>query len=200
MSVATVALGLTGLGLSATTAQAATDDAADPSAGQSQPAFEDNAEQYMDHAGQLDEGPGEPSASDPGADFDEGLYQTIAGMDNQSFTTLRNAVLSQNPDDEANPELRQRAEELQRSFYSNGCTGVPSAGVTQQDVDACAQHDFRYTVGPNVYGEDTEAGRAEQAAADEQLGENIGGVVGPAANWLTSQFGGQFFKSTPTAG
>ncbi|MGW3063754.1 hypothetical protein ACWDA8_09585, partial [Streptomyces sp. NPDC001130] len=31
--------------------------------------------------------------------FDEGLYKTFAGMDNQSFNTVRNALMSQNPDD-----------------------------------------------------------------------------------------------------
>ncbi|MGW3194103.1 hypothetical protein ACWDBD_05805 [Streptomyces sp. NPDC001118] len=182
MGVATVTLGLTGLGLSATSAQAATNDAVDPA------------------AGQFVEGPGAPDAAHPGAKFDEGLYKTFAGMDNQSFNTVRNALMSQNPDDESNPELRQREQELQRSFYSNGCTGVPSSFVSQRTTDACAQHDFRYTVGPNVYGEQTEAGKAERAAADAQLGENIGGWTGAGAKLLTNQVGGWFFKSTPTAG
>ncbi|MEU8974539.1 hypothetical protein AB0D11_35630 [Streptomyces monashensis] len=200
MGAATVTLGLAGLGLSATSAQAATGGGADRSAGQPQSAFEDNAGQYKDfHAGQLDEGPGAPDESHPGAKFDQGMYKAVAGMDNQSFITLRDALLSQNPDAEPNPELRQKEKELQRSFYSNGCTGVPGSVLTQQETNACIQHDFRYTVGPNVYAGNPDAGKADKADADRQLGDNIGGVEGKGAQALTGAVGTIFYQPTPTA-
>ncbi|MBT2511490.1 hypothetical protein J7I98_37995 [Streptomyces sp. ISL-98] len=136
-------------------------------------------------------GPGAPSAGYPGAALSKSLYLKIARMDNASFVEMRNRVLQLDPADPVNARL-------QRSFYANGCTGVPMRAVSQQTLDACLQHDFRYTVGPNVMT--GPAVKADRDAANRQLGENIGGKTGTVAEYLTWAVGSWFYEPTPQAG
>lgn len=200
MGAATAALGLTGLGFGTTTAQAADQSTSVTSAASTdrpEAAFEANPEQYKDfRAGHLVEGPGAPDQDHPGAKLSPDEYQRIAQLDNASFIQGRNRVLSMDAADD--PEHMEQIQQLQRSLYSNGCTGVSTSLVTQQELDACIQHDFRYTVGPNVYGEDTEEGMKERAAADSQLADNFGGLTGQAVGTATGIAGGSFYRSTPT--
>ncbi|TJZ56831.1 hypothetical protein FCH28_04735 [Streptomyces piniterrae] len=205
MGVATATLGLTGLGFGATTAQAATaaPDAPAANSGASGNEFFDRSyekclddqsssglsyEQQVDACtGKLREGPGEPDSSHPGAKFDPATYQKVAQLPNDQFIELRNKSLDAASDGE-----------LQRSFYSNGCTRTPSDAVSQKTMDACIQHDFRYTVGPNVYDKNSKEGQDDRAAADAQLGQNIGGMTGQAAAQLTGTVGSSFYNRTET--
>lgn len=66
---------------------------------------------------------------------------------------------------------------LQASLASDRCPAEPPKSLrkavsglsSQQIVNGCLQHDFRYTVGPTVFKRDASAGLAERAAADNQL-------------------------------
>ncbi|MEU8548955.1 hypothetical protein AB0C81_18545 [Streptomyces roseoverticillatus] len=87
--------------------------------------------------------PEAPSEENKGAAFSESLYRKIAGMSNRDFIDLRNFVLS------VAPEGQGKLKALQTSFYSNGAKGVPEYVTPRDAWDAAAQHDFRYTVGPN---------------------------------------------------
>ncbi|WP_371657216.1 MULTISPECIES: hypothetical protein [unclassified Streptomyces] len=134
------------------------------------------------------EGPGLPSAQNPGAVFTKELYERIANLKNDDFVRIRDRVLQQSPSD---PGWAR----LQRSFYANGCTGV--SWVSQQTLNACLQHDFRYTAGPNL---SPGTFSSERDAANVQLGDNVGGGTGWLAKWLTKAAGGLFYSATPTAG
>ncbi|WP_267242998.1 hypothetical protein [Streptomyces sp. PR69] len=128
-----------------------------------------------------------PDADHPGANFDRATYEETAQLPNDQFIERRNKVLDAAPDGE-----------LQRSFYSNGCTAIPADTISQQTMDACIQHDFRYTVGPNVDQDDPEAADRERKEAGKQLGDNIGGRAGDLFNAGTQVAGSYFFQPTDT--
>ncbi|MEU1409711.1 hypothetical protein ABZ471_47265 [Streptomyces sp. NPDC005728] len=110
-------------------------------------------------------GPGLPSANDPGANFSPELYDEIANLSTADFVQLRQQVFAVKEDGP-----------VQRSFYANGCTYVPDSVIgTQSTYDACLQHDFRYTVGPNVYKDDPDGEKTDKENADLQLGNSIRG-------------------------
>ncbi|WP_371656669.1 MULTISPECIES: hypothetical protein [unclassified Streptomyces] len=143
--------------------------------------------------------PEKPSATNPGAHFTEGLYLRIAQLSNRNFIALRDEIIAPvSGGDSADLQA------LQTSFYTNGCTGAPSWLTPGPTWEACVQHDFRYTVGPNIFFNDAEKARADRAAADRQLGENIGAgddvlakLVGLAAENVTGTVGWWFYATTP---
>ncbi|MFF3071583.1 hypothetical protein ACFVSN_43345 [Kitasatospora sp. NPDC057904] len=105
-----------------------------------------------------------PSQNNPVANFDADTYRWIAELPNQDFINLRNSVMGMSGSD-----ARTRA--LKASFYSNGVTGVPDGLQSDAVWNAAAQHDFRYTIGPNVMsGADMEQDRA---AADSQFHQDV---------------------------
>ncbi|WP_190094026.1 hypothetical protein [Streptomyces melanogenes] len=115
------------------------------------------------------EGPGAPSPGHPGAKFSVELYNSIARMPNKEFINLRNRVIKSRSAD-------PRAAQLKRSFYADGCSYPLMKGLGnwiswQSTVDACLQHDFRYTVGPNTLTQASQ--KADRSGADLQLGINI---------------------------
>ncbi|MEU3462966.1 hypothetical protein ABZ721_23860 [Streptomyces sp. NPDC006733] len=124
-------------------------------------------------------------------------------MDNASFIELRNLVQS-------NPSDDKRSLALKRSFYSNGCTMLPGAVLSDAVWNACAQHNFRYTVGPRVYASSFVEAEAERLSADEQLGGNIAAqqvspdllssVHGRLHQEGTSAFASSFFIGAPANG
>lgn len=134
------------------------------------------------------------------ATFTRELYCQIATMDNASFIDLRDTVQS-------NPSDDKRSQALNRSFYSNGCTMISDAVISDAAWDACAQHDFRYTVGPNVFAGSPGEAEAERLSADEQLGGNVAANQGNPGLFSslhgllkqggTSVFGPTFFTATP---
>ncbi|WP_406347353.1 hypothetical protein [Streptomyces sp. NBC_00648] len=116
------------------------------------------------------EGPGAPSRVNPGARFSPELYQEIAHLKNKDFIKLRNRVIGSAKTDDATKQLK-------RSFYGDGCSypfmkGLGNWVSWQSTVDACLQHDFRYTVGPNTLTEASQKDK-DRSAADLQLGINI---------------------------
>ncbi|MFD7026600.1 hypothetical protein ACFWAR_01015 [Streptomyces sp. NPDC059917] len=101
-----------------------------------------------------------PSKENPGAVFSVSEYKRIAKLPSADFIELRRKVLGSSA---GNP--------VKASFYSNGCTKVPSILLTEKDWQACAQHDFRYTVGPNTI-KDADERRADEIDADTDLEKN----------------------------
>lgn len=134
-----------------------------------------------------------PSQDDaaPGASFSKELYGQVAALPNDKFILLRTAIIK---------DTNGEAEQLRRSFYSNGCTGLPQAATWPQWWKGCAQHDFRYTVGPNIFKDDAAAAEADRLAADAQLGIDIGGVSGTAVRKTVNFVGSKFYQPTGTAG
>ncbi|WP_369392487.1 DUF1353 domain-containing protein [Streptomyces sp. CG1] len=201
MGVATAALGFTGIGLTATSAHAE-DGPPAPAANSSNTSG--NGSDKVDW----------PSKDAPGPDLDPDSYQMLAQMPNDSFNTVRDAVRDPNFKDDFkdNPELQKKAQELQRGFASDGCS-VPGTvqllvPVTAGDTKACTQHDFRYVVGPHVYGDDlSQPGtKAEKTDADAQLGRNVADnnkltswfpdARGKYYEWGTWLFGDSHYKNT----
>ncbi|MEI5098127.1 hypothetical protein RB200_05125 [Streptomyces sp. PmtG] len=144
-----------------------------------------------------------PSTQYPGARFSIALYRHIAQLPNCEFTSLRRRILAAQM---ASPSgLR-----LKRSFYSSGALEVPSCLLSSSAHDACAQHDFRYLVGPNVFKGDAKAAREDRFAADVQLGMNIGtqslgiGWLDEVQIWVkyrASQLAGPSgYRETPSGG
>ncbi|MEU8548976.1 hypothetical protein AB0C81_18660 [Streptomyces roseoverticillatus] len=142
--------------------------------------------------------PESPSFVNPGAKFTEDLYLSIAQLSNDDFVALRDEILIAAAD--SNADLKA----LQTSFYSNGCTDAPEWLTPQPTWEACVQHDFRYTVGANVFFGNGEKARADRSAADRQLGKNIGAgddvmakIASFSAMSLTQALGGWFYTPTP---
>lgn len=139
------------------------------------------------------EAPSATGGSKPGAVFGKELYVKIASLPNSDFITLRTKIMN---DTDKNPVTVA----LQRSFFSNGCTGVPQGLTPERAWKACAQHDFRYTVGPNVLKNDEKALDADRTNADAQLGTNIGVPLGKLAEGFVNFFGKSFYTATDSAG
>jgi hypothetical protein len=108
----------------------------------------------------LDEEGSPPSKKNPGAVFSAAEYKRISKLSNADFIALRRKVLA-----------GSAGKAVKASFYSNGCTLVPNLLLTEKDWQACAQHDFRYTVGPNTIKEPKER-LADEIDADVDLENN----------------------------
>ncbi|SDS57186.1 hypothetical protein SAMN05216371_0185 [Streptomyces sp. TLI_053] len=104
------------------------------------------------------------SETNPVARFTPDQYRRIAGLPNSDFIKLRNRVLSMEGDD---PQTKA----LKASFYSNAITGVPAWAQSAAAMNAAAQHDFRYTIGPTVLPEGEQID--DRHAADWQMADDI---------------------------
>ncbi|MGA5452072.1 hypothetical protein ACPCVO_36115 [Streptomyces umbrinus] len=139
------------------------------------------------------EAPSAAGGSKPGAVFGKELYEKIASLPNSDFISLRTKIMN-------DTDKKPVTVALQRSFFSNGCTGVPQGLTPERAWKACAQHDFRYTVGPNVLKDDKKALDADRTNADAQLGTNIGIPLGKLAEGFVNFFGKSFYTATDYAG
>lgn len=144
------------------------------------------------------EGPNEPSQQHPGAKFSPELYNQIAQMPNAQFVKLRNRIINSRSTGAA-------AARLKGSFYADGCSypilkSFINGMVSQQTVDACLQHDFRYTVGPNTIGPNSAAMKRDKTDTDAQLGRNIGGFTGKFYEWGVWLGGDGHYHATPAEG
>ncbi|MFJ4192221.1 hypothetical protein [Kitasatospora sp. NPDC089509] len=101
------------------------------------------------------------------AKFRRSDYRRIANLEIKDFIAYRNSILSRQADD-----YYTRA--LQASFFSNGVTGIFES--LQPDIlwNVAAQHDFRYTIGPNVTLR--AEWEAERRDADKQFCQNVRGI------------------------
>uniref|UniRef100_UPI002F90BE43 hypothetical protein n=1 Tax=Streptomyces sp. NBC_00060 TaxID=2975636 RepID=UPI002F90BE43 len=114
-----------------------------------------------------------PAEKKPGANAERDEYLRIANLDNRSFIRLRDAVSAGDLTGVDQVQMKL----LQASLASDRCPAEPPKSLrkavsglsSQQIVNGCLQHDFRYTVGPTVFKRDASAGLAERAAADNQL-------------------------------
>ncbi|WP_129305499.1 hypothetical protein [Streptomyces sp. L2] len=125
---------------------------------------------------------GAPCGELPGARFSAALYQKIAQLPLDDFTELRLKVL--NLESYSSTVLA-----LKRSFYSPGFALLPFTMISLTAADACAQHAFRYTVGPNVYRDCPQTGAADRWEADAQLARVLGYRLlpsGPLPAWMTA--------------
>ncbi|WP_445029979.1 hypothetical protein [Streptomyces sp. SAS_270] len=137
--------------------------------------------------------PGNPGEGQPGAVFSKEQYKKLATLANAEFIALRTRIMNSKDRDE--PTVR-----LQRSFFSNGCTSVPQAITPETAWKACAQHDFRYTAGPNLFKDDKSSQDADRTEADTQLGTNIGGLAGRFVAAAVDFAGSFFYTATDSAG
>ncbi|MGW1870899.1 hypothetical protein ACWCPS_35835 [Streptomyces mauvecolor] len=110
---------------------------------------------------------GAPTHQYPGARFTLSLYQKISALPLDEFSALRDRALA----DESHSTATRA---LKRTFYSVGCALLPRSLLSVQAWMACTLHDFRYTVGPNVYKGTEEAAAADLREADIQLGRSLG--------------------------
>ncbi|MFD7449616.1 hypothetical protein [Kitasatospora sp. NPDC059827] len=118
-----------------------------------------------------------PSRENPVAYFDINTYRWVAELSNRDFMRLRDRVLGM-------PGFDSRTRSLKASFHSNGVTGIP--GLLQSDAvwKAAAQHDFRYTIGPNVM--DGAAADRDREEADTQFHREISEIrrLNTGQQWL----------------
>ncbi|MEU2854557.1 hypothetical protein [Streptomyces syringium] len=82
----------------------------------------------------------------PGATFTKEGYEDTAKLATLKFVDLQKEVQESRRDNDI-------TKALQASFYSNGCTMMHIALTPSKMLRACIKHDFRYTVGPNLYGD-----------------------------------------------
>ncbi|GGP85812.1 hypothetical protein [Streptomyces melanogenes] len=130
----------------------------------------------------------------PGADVERTEYLKIANLDNPAFIRVRDAVKAGDYKGVSQVQVKF----LRTSLASKRCTDDPPKELrkavrglsSQQIVNGCIQHDFRYTVGPKVFTRDAAAGTTELAAADQQLSSLFGMAIQQLIRFGLSFLGG----------
>ncbi|WP_369384111.1 hypothetical protein [Streptomyces sp. cg36] len=135
--------------------------------------------------------PSAGSGVSPGLALPADQVRQLAEMDNDDFICLRESILAK-----AGP-----LSHLRRTFFTNGCTGLPRDLTQRQKEDlfnACVQHDFSYTAGPNAFA--GSAAEEFRKMADEKLANEAGPVLGPLIREALGRLGHKFFTQTDAEG